>query len=143
MRVLLLALLLTLIGGTAAQAQLTLCNRTNQPLEAAVVGENDVLDPYSEGWVRIAPNACVKAAHNSAVDYAYYVRQTKGSRTWDGGPTGPRLCVDPAKDFGYGYWELDEELLGADKFECRPGQEKRSFIKLPNPNGNNYTIDLR
>lgn len=143
MRTLLLALFLTLVGGTVAQAQLTLCNRTNQPLEAAVIGESDVLDPYSEGWKRIAPNACLKVADNSVVDYAYYVRQTKGSRTWDGGPTGPRLCVNPVKDFGTPYWELDEELLDADQFSCPPGQEKRSFIKLPNPNGNNYTIDLR
>jgi uncharacterized membrane protein len=144
MRTLLLAVLL-MLAAQAAQAQLTLCNRTNRPVEVATVAESDIMAPVVDGWKPIAPGACEKMNTNMAVDYAYYARQTNGGKVWDGGSGGPRLCVvSKPGPFSVYYHDLDDELLEADTFRCESsGEEKRSFIKLPNPNGNNYTVDLR
>ena len=144
MRLVLPTLGLTLASSTAS-AQLTLCNRTNLPVEVATVAESEFLAPVVDGWKRIAPGACQKVAQNMGTDYAYYARQVNGAKVWEGGASGTRLCVMPKPSkFSVLYMDLDDELLRADDFACRTSdQEKRSFIKLPNPTGNNYTIDLR
>lgn len=140
MRCLALAMLLMLIGG-AAQAQLTLCNRTAKPIEAAHTEENKTLLQVV-GWKRIAPNACVPMATLVDHAYAYYAYAPGTDWEWVGDEDdGVEFCVQPDRSFRIDYDDVDEDYLDADEYACPPGAKKRRFTVIEN-DGRKHTIEL-
>lgn len=138
MRVLLLAVLFMLIG-TAAQAQLTLCNRADRPIEVAYAEEKGSLMQVV-GWKRIAPNACVRIATNRLYPYAYYAHAPGSDWEWVGEEDGEEFCVHMNRGFRIDYDGIDEDYFEADEFDCPAGAEKRTFTVLEK--GVRHTIDL-
>jgi uncharacterized membrane protein len=140
MRTLLLAVLLMLIG-TGAQAQLTLCNRTGDPILAASAVENGAVLSVV-GWTRIAPNACVQVADNNEYAYAYYAYQPGSDWVWEGEEEDEDFCVEFGGNFRINYRGIDPEFWDADSFDCPSGAEKRRFTVLENDFMAKHTIDL-
>jgi uncharacterized membrane protein len=138
MRALLLAMLFMLIG-TAAQAQLTLCNRVAKPIDVAWTEENKGILQVT-GWKRIAPNACVRIATNRKHAYAYYAHAPGTDMEWVGEEDGEEFCVHMNRGFRIDYDGVDADYLDADDFACPAGAEKRSFMVLES--GIRHTIDL-
>jgi uncharacterized membrane protein len=138
MRAFLLAMLFMLIG-TAAQAQLTLCNRADRPIEVAWTEENKGVLQVT-GWKRIAPDACARITTNRQHAYAYYAHAPGTDWEWVGEEDGEEFCVHMNRGFRIDYDGIDEDYLDADDFACPAGAEKRSFTVLEK--GVRHTIDL-
>ncbi|MDF3075587.1 MAG: hypothetical protein K0S54_3254 [Alphaproteobacteria bacterium] len=139
MRTALLAVLLTLIGGTA-QAQLTLCNRVTTTIDVAYAEENKGTLQVV-GWKQIAPNACVRIALNRDHDYAYYAYTPDDDMEWVGDEEGVEFCVHMNRRFRIDYDGIEEDFSDADDFRCPAGSETRLFMVIEN-DGRRHSIDL-
>ena len=138
---LLLTLLLTVMGAGAAQAQLTLCNRTERVIEVArAIEDGDRL--VVAGWLKIRPALCAEVADNVVYAYAYYARQQGTDWVWDDEQDGVGLCVFEDRDFRINYGDVDIDLDDADDFSCPAGAEKLAFTVLENDFMAEHTVDL-
>jgi len=137
----LLTLLLTVMGAAAAQAQLTLCNRTERVIEVArAIEDGDRL--VVAGWQKIRPALCAEVADNVVYAYAYYARQQGSDWVWDDEEHGVGLCVFEERDFRIDYGEVDIDLADVDDFSCPAGAEKLAFTVLENDSLAEHTVDL-
>lgn len=141
MRAFLLSLLLTAIGATAAQAQLTLCNRTERVIEVAVA-EEDGERLVVAGWQEIRPARCAEVSDNVLYAYAYYARQQGTDWVWDDEEDGVGLCVFEDRDFRINYGDADIDFEDVDDFSCPAGAVKVAFAVLENDFMAEHTIDL-
>lgn len=138
-----LLVLCFLLVASAAQAQLTLCNRTAQPVQVAVAEEAlEDEEIVVKGWTRVAPGACVAVADNLLYDYAFFAWQPGSGRTWEDDRDGPRLCLRMGTDFRIAYEDPGLEYDQVDDFSCPAGAVKRGFIVLPN-DGDPVRHDLK
>jgi uncharacterized membrane protein len=128
LRTLLLAVLFMLVG-TAAQAQLTLCNRVDRPIEVAYAEENKGTLQVV-GWKRIAPNACVQITRNRDYDYAYWAHAPGADMEWEGDADGVEFCVHMNRGFRIDYKDIEDDFSDADDFSCPAGAEKRLFMVI-------------
>ena len=139
----LLALLLWLLAPSHARAALVFCNRTQQPIEAALgyrdQGANDTLDTWiSEGWWRIEPGQCSRVYGQQLKERFYFYYATALSANspeqtpfvWAG---KYQFCTD-IKAFRV---EGDGDCEGR-------GYHARGFQQIDlGPNTRDYTLDFR
>ena len=141
MRTLLLALLLIVTGATAAQAQLTLCNRTERVIEVAAARE-DGERLVVAGWQEIRPARCAEVSDNILYAFAYYARQQGTDWIWDDEEEGVGLCVFEDRDFRINYGKADIDFEDVDDFSCPAGAVKTAFAVLENGFMEEHTVDL-
>jgi uncharacterized membrane protein len=142
-RIGLLALLLWPWAPSQAHAALVFCNRTQQPIEAALgyrdQGEGDAGDTWiSEGWWRIEPGQCSRVYGQPLKERFYFYYATALSATtpeqkpfaWAG---KYQFCTD-IKAFRV---EGDGDCEGR-------GYRARGFQQIDlGPNTRDYTLDFR
>ena len=125
-----------------AQAALVFCNRTQQPIEAAVgyrgTVDNDAEDWISEGWWRIEPGQCARVYNNALkerfyFDYAVALAPTAHNKTpftWAG---KYQFCADTKAFRVEGDGDCDSR-----------GYQTKGFQQIDvGTNTRDYTLDFK
>jgi uncharacterized membrane protein len=142
-RITLLAALFLCASGIQAKAALVFCNRTQQPIEAALGhrehGDDDQGDIWiSEGWWRIEPGQCSRVFGQPLTERFYFYHATalapsspgKKPFVWQG---KYQFCTD-AKAF---------KIEGDGDCEGR-GYRVKGFQQIDlGPNTRDYTLDFK
>lgn len=139
----LLPILAVLLFAGSAQAQLTLCNRTAQPVQVAVT-EDDIDEDWIEvrGWTAIAAGRCAKVSDSFLYNHAFFAFQPATGRTWEDDVEGPRLCVRMGRNFNIKYDNPGLDFEDVDDFDCPQGAVKRGFVVLAN-DADDVKFDLK